>query len=334
MRWRQDLQVRLRDRYRRLYTATGSGLAHEIDLVTDWIAGQRALTHALEEARLVEAPPDPAQWLATEAVRGRWSWPTKTEAGRAAFVWDLLQHISASNQPIHQFLFTFSASRTYDEQARDFAEQVAQPLIDYLDEQIAEGSSVLYTLERYVRQIEWFDRDRLHAEFLANSRQGEDVYDRHLREFLFREGFNMPYSQQRSPSGLSDVLSDLESEDSLICELKVYDGDNRDIAHLASGVTQALQYATDHGKHAGHLVAINLTSRPLLLPSDGPVTAKPPHLDLPGVRVYLIQVRGLPRESASKQGKTDPLIVERTRLVGTEHRCQTPTPPEVNKRAI
>ena len=57
----------------------------------------------------------------------------------------------------------------------------------------------LYALERYVRQIEWFDQKRLHEQFMANSRQGEEVYDRHLREFLFREGFNMPYSQLRSP---------------------------------------------------------------------------------------------------------------------------------------
>jgi hypothetical protein len=48
----------------------------------------------------------------------------------------------------------------------------------------------------------------------------------------------------------------------------------------------------------------------------GPVAVKPPYLDLPDVRVYLIQVRGLPRESASKQGKTDPLIVDRGKLVG------------------
>jgi hypothetical protein len=57
------------------------------------------------------------------------------------------------------------------------------------------------------------DQHRLYAEFVANTRQGEEVYDRHLREFLFREGFNMPYSQLRSPSGRSDVLSGLESDD-------------------------------------------------------------------------------------------------------------------------
>jgi hypothetical protein len=316
VRWQQDLQVKLRDRYKRLYTVSGGGLAHEIDLVVGWISTQRALGYILEEARLVEAPPDPEEWLAKEASRGLWDWPTKTEAGRAAFVWDVLRHISASTMPIHQFLFTFSDGRTINEQARDFVEQVVQPLIDYISEKIGDGSSVLYTLERYVLQTEWFDRDRLHIEFLENPQRGEGVYDRHLREFLFREGFNMPYSQQRSPSGQSDVTSNLESDDALVCELKVYDGANRHVGHLATGVTQALQYATDYQKHAAYLVIINLTERPLVLPSDGPETAKPPYLDVPNVRVYLIHVRGLPRESASKQGRTEPLIIDRARLVG------------------
>jgi hypothetical protein len=174
----------------------------------------------------------------------------------------------------------------------------------------------LYTLERYVLQIEWFNWERLYTQFQADSRRGEEIYDRHLREFLFGEGFNMPYSQLHSPSGRSDVLSGLESDDPLVCELKVYDSDNRDIAYLATGVTQALQYANDHGKSVAHLVIINLTDRPLQLPSDGPESVKPPYLDLPGVRVYIIQVGGLPRESASKQGKTEPLAVQRAQLVG------------------
>lgn len=316
MRWQQDLQVKLRNRYRSLYTADGYRIAHEIDLVVAWISSQPALTYILEEARLAETIPTYDEWIAGQTHRGLWDWPTKTAAGRAVFIWDLLRHISETDGDMVQFLSVLSTETQFDAMARDFTEQVVRPLFDYLEEQIGDSSSVLYTLERYVRQIEWFDQERLHEQFMANTRQGEEVYDRHLREFLFREGFNMPYSQLRSPSGRSDVLSGLEGDDPLVCELKVYDGDNRDIAHLASGVTQALQYASDHGKSAAHLVIINLTTRPLQLPSDGPENAKPPYLDLPGVRVYVIQVRGLPRESASKQGKTEPVIIQRAQLVG------------------
>jgi hypothetical protein len=102
-----------------------------------------------------------------------------------------------------------------------------------------------------------------------------------------------------------------------VCELKVYDGINRDVAHLASGVTQARQYALDYSKHSAHLVIINLTPRPLLLPSDaGKESHVIPFIDAPEVRVHLVQVRGLPQESASKQGKTEPLAIERSRLIG------------------
>ncbi len=316
MRWRQDLQVKLRNRYRSLYTADGYRIAHEIDLVVEWISHQPALFYILEEARLAETAPSYDEWASGFTHRGLWEWPTKTEPGRAIFVWDLLRHISESDLDIIQFLSVLSTETHYDAMARDFAEQVVRPLFDYLDEQIGDGSSVLYALERYVLQIEWFDQERLYTQFQIDSRRGEEVYDRHLREFLFGEGFNMPYSQLHSPSGRSDVLSGLESDDPLVCELKVYDDANRDIAHLATGVTQALQYANDHGKSVAHLVIINLTDRPLQLPSDGPESVKPPYLDLPGVRVYIIQVRGLPRESASKQGKTEPLAVQRARLVG------------------
>jgi hypothetical protein len=67
---------------------------------------------------------------------------------------------------------------------------------------------------------------------------------------------------------------------------------------------------------AGHLVIINLSARPLQLPADGPADVQPGYLDLPDARIYLMQVRGLPREAASRQGKTQPLVVQRTQLVG------------------
>jgi hypothetical protein len=69
------------------------------------------------------------------------------------------------------------------------------PLFDYLSERIGEDSSVLFLLERYVRRVEWFERERLHEAYAADTRQGEKVYDEDLRRFLFDQGINMPFSQ-------------------------------------------------------------------------------------------------------------------------------------------
>lgn len=315
MRWRQDLQVKLRSRYRRLYTAGYSRLSYEMDQVVSWITNQSALVSILEEARLSETLPPVDEWLPSVG-RQDWSWPSRTEAGRAVLVWDLIRHMGTDSEDLWDLIWSFTGESNEDDGSRGFVEHVVQPLVEYLEEQIGDGSSILYALERYVRQSEWFDRKRLYAEFSDNTQQGEMVYDRHLREFLFHEGFNMPYSQQRSPSGLSDVLADIETDDALVCELKVYDGSDRDIRHLANGVTQAIQYAHDYRKHAAHLVIVNLANRQLQLPSDGAGDAKPPYLEGPEVRVYLVQVRGLPQASASKQGKSEPLRIERRQLIG------------------
>ena len=69
---------------------------------------------------------------------------------------------------------------------------------------------------RYVRLLEWFDRPDLYERAIADSRRVEDVYDAHLRPFLFSEGISTPYSQARSASGESDVLGGLDSDDPLV----------------------------------------------------------------------------------------------------------------------
>src|SRR5690606_2741758 len=177
-----------------------------------------------------------------------------------------------------------------------------EPLFNYLTDRVGAESSVLYMLERYVRRLEWFDRQDLYERAMADGQKTEETYDNDLRRFLFSEGINMPFSQARSASGESDVLSDLDSDDPLVCELKVFDAASRGKRHVASGVHQAIQYANDYGKSVAYLVIVNISGRPLELPTDGDAKQPPPYLDIAGVRVYLIAVRAKPTVTASKLG--------------------------------
>ncbi len=149
---------------------------------------------------------------------------------------------------IQEYASAFSLATNVHQKAHDFVQRIIGPLIDFLDQQVSAESTVLYVLERYVRRVEWFDRDDLHDRYCKDTRKGEEVYDKDLRRFLFTEGINMPFSQARSASGLSDVVSELDTDDPLVCELKVFDGDARGKRHLASGVNQAVQYTQDYGK--------------------------------------------------------------------------------------
>lgn len=312
MRYQQDLQVALRDRMRKLMVAHFKDLTGEMRYATDWIASQPALRAILATAERVEPDLDYSKWEETLKQR-QLVWPSKTEAGRATLIWQLLQQTAESDRGVQQemppYLFTFG-SRAPDA-ARELVERLVAPLFDYLSDQVGQDSNTLYVLERYVRRVEWFDRAELYESYRANTGRGEDVYDTDLRRFLFNEGINMPFSQPKSASGRSDIVTDLDTDDPFIGEIKLFDALNHGKRELATGLNQALQYAQDWGKSTGYLIIINLAGRPLDLPSDGPPETRPPYVDVGGIRVYLLTVRALPAASASKLGKASPVTVSR-----------------------
>jgi hypothetical protein len=324
VRYQQDLQVALRDRYRRLVVAGHTTLGQEIQLVADWVANQPALRGILEEAERAEPGLDFDTWEKTLTVSPIFSWASQTEEGRATLAWKLLRCIAdnpadTARDAVLGYASRITRTRSVDDDARAFVQMVFSPVFDFLAEQIGTQGSVLYVLERYVRRVEWFERDDLYQRYQADRQNGEAVYDLDLRKFLFSEGINMPFSQAKSASGLSDVLTDLDTGDPFIGEVKLFDADNHRKRELATGVNQAAQYAQDWGKNTGYLVIINLSGRPLELPNDGPEGAWPPWLDLGGVRVYLIAVRALPTPTASQQGKPRTVSVTREDLINPDN---------------
>jgi hypothetical protein len=308
--------------------ASGEDAGHEVRLVTDWVAQRPALRAILAEAEGAEPGLDHDAFVSAlqQGGRGlgrqRFSWPSRTEEGRAALIWNLMLRIAADDQQGiegAQIAMTYAHAVTSESDIngmwREFAERILRPLFDYLDERVGAESSVLYTLERYVRRVEWFDREELHKRATADPQKTEVVYDADLRRFLFSEGINMPFSQAKSASGLSDVVSELDTDDPLVCEVKIYDGAGRGKRHLASGVNQAIQYASDYGKQVAYLLIINLSGRPLSLPNQSESKTWPPHITVGDVRVYLVTVRALPTVSASKQGRPAPVTITHDDLV-------------------
>ena len=83
MRYQQDLQVKLRDRLRKLMTANHIVAAHEVRLVVEWISRQPPLRSILTGGERAESDLDVTSWLASiPGMRGQLSWASSTEAGR------------------------------------------------------------------------------------------------------------------------------------------------------------------------------------------------------------------------------------------------------------
>jgi hypothetical protein len=80
----------------------------------------------------------------------------------------------------------------------------------------------------------------------------------------------------------------------LVLEIKLYDGDGRGIAHIASGAQQASRYASDYHKTTAYVVIFNLSDRHLLLPADDEPASWPPHVRVGDVKISLVVVQALP----------------------------------------
>ena len=315
MKYHRDLQVRLQERYRRLFKATYSSFPAETQYFREFLRCAPALWAIVNTIIESEGDLDPQQWIDANFDHYQYRWP-QTEIGRAKVAWHLL-NLWADSEDANVYTTVFSTENNLDACIRDMTEAVLEPFVDFLQEHLAVESDTLYLLERYSRQVEWFDREDLYSRYSSDTARGEAVYDRHLRRFLFAQGVDYPFSQPASASGIADVVSAVDTDDPLVCEIKLFDGDRYSTSYIAKGVRQVLEYAKDYGKVVGHLVICNLTDRVVLLPSDSPASDWPARLAIGEITVHLVQVRARPETAASRLGKVDPIVLERNDLVAS-----------------
>lgn len=299
MRYRQDLQVRLQERYKRLFKADYNVYPREVQYFIEFVQTTPALRSLVEVIERSLPDLDPAAWVQQHFGHRGYDWPD-SEIGRAKVVWHLLRRWSGSEDP-KNLAVLLSSERNFNAALRDLTQAVVEPFVEYLQEQLGGESDVLYLLERYKRRVEWFEQERLHEAFQADTARGEAHYDRDLRRFLFEQGIDYSFSQPASPSGKADVVSGLEGDDPLVCEVKIFDGESRGVPYLSRGLNQAVRYAHDYGKPTAYLVIFNMTERSLELSSDGAREQWPPRLELAGVTVFLVPVQARPLPSASRE---------------------------------
>lgn len=314
MKYRQDLQVALRNRYARLIQTEFRSYEDEVRIVREWLLGQPAL-RSIVEAMPADLEPTYEVWL-QECVQVRRLWWPGGEDVRARLVWELMSRIALGEVDLSRTGLMILHKSNYNELVRALTQSVLQHFFDYLGERLGSESEMLHHLERYKRQLEWFDRQSLYDKYLANKQEGERTYDTHLREFLFSQGVDYPFTQSRGPSGDTDVLAQLDGDDPLVCEVKLFDGADKGKRAVAGGLNQVIQYAQDYGKSIAYLVVVNISGRDVQLYSDEDEKVWPPRIVASDVTVYLVSVRALPPTvSASKMGKSKPVVFTRADLV-------------------
>ncbi|MFJ3673797.1 hypothetical protein ACIPSE_45880 [Streptomyces sp. NPDC090106] len=266
----------------------------------------------LDEARHVEEPPLLEGWLAQCVEDDGVSWPTETEEGRAVLGWNLLSTLEpADAERLALSIYgRLSSSTTIDTMVQMLARDAFTSLFNFLGEQLQYRSSVIFTLRRYVYLTERFNRVALDAQYKEQTATGEELYNDDLQKFLFQDAHYVTHAKARSTTGEPDLIGELEGEDPIVLDGKLYTGS---VAYVGKGVRQVYEYAVDHGKHVAYLVVFNRKAdRTLVVAGDGPADVSPPYFEIAGVRVYVVIVRAAPPETtASKLGPLTPVHLTR-----------------------
>lgn len=208
-----------------------------------------------------QLPIHPYEWLKTW---DKIEWPLGDRS--VAFRWSCLKQLINVNKPNEILNYFARIVPELPDAQKIYTQEVVIPFSDYLIYSIETTNMMLYLLLKYKRWAEWFEAERLRNIYVKEDEKG---LDQDLRRFLFENGINYPYSDPRSPGGQADVVAELDTNDPLVLEIKIWDS-KKNYKHnrLCDGLRQVIDYTTKYGKEIGYVVVFNFDTNPIQFIGD------------------------------------------------------------------
>lgn len=187
-----------------------------------------------------------------------------TEEEAAAIGYALLRQVSEFDgiQSVYGFAANFGpASKAY-EAVETIREVFLEPLYEYVDEQLDDQRAMLALLLRYKHRSEWFYRDHLGAIVEREPQRGEKLLVIDLYSYLYDQGIDFAI-EPSSITGEIDLIAAQGSEDPLLADAKIFDGDKRGKAYIRKAFNQIYTYTQQYNEPFGYLVIFKTTDRDL-----------------------------------------------------------------------
>jgi hypothetical protein len=179
-------------------------------------------------------------------------------------------------------------------------------LYEYLDEHIDDNRAILSVLRNYKHRCEWFQSKRLFDLYCdgKENRKAEKNLAFDLYEFLFLQGIDFSI-EPSSASGEADLVNAQDSEDRLIADVKIFDGENKRKSYIISGFHQVLTYTRDYNQPFGYLVIFKTCERGLNI-SGSDQEQSIPMISMGGKTIFFLIVDIYQYEkTASQRGKLE-----------------------------
>lgn len=138
-----------------------------------------------------------------------------------------------------------------------FKECIVGKIILYIKSQLKDVHYSLYLLNRYKTRSEVFKKEKINEIYRANSLKSEILLQNSLREFLYDQGVEYPFSSLELSVGRTDVYAQISSKDCLVTEVKILDKNKYGIERLSDGFSQLFKYVNELQVSTAYLVVFN-----------------------------------------------------------------------------
>ena len=186
-----------------------------------------------------------------------------TEEKSAAIGHAVLKNIVTQSEPYNFSRFALPYGYTGLEESLEAIREIfLEPFYEYVDEQLDDQRAMLNVLLRYKHRSEWFYRDHLMKLASDESRKAEKLLALDLYSYLYDQGIDFSI-EPSSISGEVDLIGAQGSEDPLVADTKIFDGDGRGKTYIRKAFNQIYTYTQQHNEPFGYLIIFKITDKDL-----------------------------------------------------------------------
>jgi len=309
-----NLRTNLQEWKNRLYKAPFSQFGYQIKFFLNNLQSNKQINGLLSEISNRYSYDEIELEKIIEQLSSRKEFEFTSPEHQAAFCFQFLNYFTKKNSYELSRYYLVSGSN-FEDKKKNIIEVFFAPILYFLHDKLDKSNSIIYLLEKYKKRTEWFTKKKLFESYKKATKNYEQILEDDLRLFLFDQGIEYPFSTPASASGRADLIGEIDTDDPLVAEVKIFDrekGYGKD--RIKDGFSQILKYSNDYNKDVGYLIIFNMDNAVLNLNFNKNDNIFPPSIQFNNKMFYFIIVNSADLTSASKTGTTNEIEITESEM--------------------
>jgi len=185
-----------------------------------------------------------------------------SEEEAAAIGYKVLRELKDNPNKLQKLGLSYRRTGKIHEAIEAVREIFVEPFYEYVDEKLDDQRAMLALLMRYKHRSEWFHREKL-WKYAKIDRGAEKALALDLYSYLYDQGIDFMI-EPSSITGEIDLIAAQHTQEPLLLDAKVFDGDGRGKSYLRKGFNQIYTYTQQYNEPFGYLVIYKISEKDLL----------------------------------------------------------------------